>query len=643
MTAALHYPHVMTVLSDAAVPALPTPLPTAFRLGHFELRGAESGAARNADSVLYRAWDHALARPVAVTEYLPAALARRAADGSVGPQSAGDAAAFSEGLERFIDLARVLAKVEHPNLLRVLHLKIHHGTAYQVSPWYRGQRLQTLRALRAVPPDEVTLRALLDEVLGGLQALHRVGRVHGAIHPDNILVLDNDRALLLAQSSEVRAFNGSRLNARAAGSTVGTPWGDCQALAQVARFCITGLWPADPFTAPTEPLQATIARLFFDVPSVRYASDLLRAIDRAAAADPTRRPQSAAEFRAWLDRPPPDDARAPPAWATTAAAAATAQSPYPLAKDQSFAATPTEPTAPLDGAPADDEATAQAIRQFVNSIPALPRRRPNLDSSLLQGHGESAVASRLAANEALSIPPGAVDADGAERYLKPPVPKARRPAALLAGLMLALLAGTATWFAREPIQSSIEAQTTITSVTSETPASMAPATATSSTAEALDPSLTSGPPTSAGNPQAVPTQPEPAPETVPESVTAQNGPTPADQNMQAATPASTSASLTPPEAPGQDPAGETPTSQSADDTDRAVPSLAASSAEKPAAAARISEATPAAAPSAVISPRQQCGARSEFSLYRCMQQQCATARWQKHPQCVHLRQTDKVD
>ena len=447
VAAALHYPDLMIVLHDAAVPSQPTPLPTAFRLGPFELQGAEPGAARHADSVLYRAWDHALARPVAVTEYLPAALARRAADGSVAPQSAGDAAAFSEGLERFIDQSRVLAEVEHPNLLRVLHLMIHHGTAYQVSPWYRGQRLQTLRTRMAVPPDEVALRALLDEVLGALQTLHRAGRVHGAIHPDNILVLDNDRTLLLAPSSEAGAFDASRQNRlapqpphHAAASAVGTPWGDCQALAQVARFCITGLWPVDPVTA-AEPLQATIDRLFFDEPGVRYTPGLLSVLDRAAAADPERRPQSAAEFRAWLDRPPPDETRRPPAWATArvtaavaaapapASAAATAQSPYPFAKDPAFAATPSEPAAPLDGAPADDEATARAIRQLVNSIPALPRNRPHLDPPFLPD--ESAATGRPAANEAASVPPWA--ADGAERSGPSPVPKARRRAGLLAG------------------------------------------------------------------------------------------------------------------------------------------------------------------------------------------------------------------
>jgi hypothetical protein len=43
------------------------------------------------------------------------------------------------------------------------------------------------------------------------------------------------------------------------------------------------------------------------------------------------------------------------------------------------------------------------------------------------------------------------------------------------------------------------------------------------------------------------------------------------------------------------------------------------------------------------SPRAECGARTEFALYRCMQTECQQARWSKHAQCVRLRETDTVE
>lgn len=652
----LHYAEAMTVLFDTAAHAPPPPLPAAFRLGPFELQGAEPAATRNADSMLYRAWDHALARPVAVTEYLPAALARRAADGSVGPQSAGVAAAFAEGLERFIAQSRVLAEIEHPSLLRVLHLLIHQGTAYQVSPWYRGQRLQALRTRMAVPPDEVALRALLDEGLGALQALHRVGRAHGAVHPDNILLLDNDRALLLAPSPEAMRFDASLQNTRAprplhsAGSAVATPWGDCQALAQVARYCITGLWPVDPGTAPAEPLQATIDRLFFDIPGVHYAPDLLKVLDRAAAADADRRPQSAAEFRVWLDQPPPDVARAfasarPRVAAAAAARPAAAAPAIPPSKrpsppaDAALAAIPVPagPAASEAAPPADsgdDEATARAIRQLVDSIPALPSSRPNTDPPRFAGTPEAS--DGRAANEAASLPPWA--ADRADRSWIAPVPKARRrTAGGLAALTLALLVGAAIWVAREPIKRSVDAWTNDVPATSEALAGTAPAAATASGVEAAEPALTSGPPTSAGNPQvAAAAAQEPAPEALAAPATTDDGPTQTQQNTQAFAPASASAALPVPETPLQAPDSEAPLA-GASEAPRVAPGSPARSTEEPVAAARA-EPVPAA-----VSPRQQCGSRTEFALYRCMQQECASARWRNHPQCLRLRRTDQVD
>lgn len=41
-------------------------------------------------------------------------------------------------------------------------------------------------------------------------------------------------------------------------------------------------------------------------------------------------------------------------------------------------------------------------------------------------------------------------------------------------------------------------------------------------------------------------------------------------------------------------------------------------------------------------PRQACEPRTQFALYRCMQQLCDTPRWREHGQCVLLRATDEV-
>jgi hypothetical protein len=56
-----------------------------------------------------------------------------------------------------------------------------------------------------------------------------------------------------------------------------------------------------------------------------------------------------------------------------------------------------------------------------------------------------------------------------------------------------------------------------------------------------------------------------------------------------------------------------------------------------------SAAKPVAAERSSTSPREACGNRTQFSLYRCMQTQCAQAQWTQHPLCKRLRIRDEVD
>ncbi|HEY0858343.1 MAG TPA: hypothetical protein VGE16_14865, partial [Albitalea sp.] len=59
-------------------------------------------------------------------------------------------------------------------------------------------------------------------------------------------------------------------------------------------------------------------------------------------------------------------------------------------------------------------------------------------------------------------------------------------------------------------------------------------------------------------------------------------------------------------------------------------------------ARQVAAATPAA-PTRITSPREACGDRTQFALYRCMQMQCDKAQWTQHPLCKRLRIRDEVD
>src|SRR4051812_22676376 len=59
--------------------------------------------------IVYPALDRSLRRQVALKEFMPAELAARAADGTVGPRSPDRAAQFERMLDAFFSEARLLA------------------------------------------------------------------------------------------------------------------------------------------------------------------------------------------------------------------------------------------------------------------------------------------------------------------------------------------------------------------------------------------------------------------------------------------------------------------------------------------------------------------------------------------------------
>ncbi|MEY2875322.1 MAG: hypothetical protein RLZZ373_2693 [Pseudomonadota bacterium] len=196
------------------------------RLGEFEIRGLV-GIGRT--GIVYRAFDHDLEREVAIKEYLPAPLAVRAADGRVQVRTPADGPAFAAGLQHFLDDARLLARFDHPALVKVFRFWEGNGTGCMVMPFYAGQTLaQALRQLPA-PPAEAWLMGVLVPVLGALEALHDQRIVHNRITPDNIRLLRNGRPVLMEPGVAHESPEG--------------PWTDLYALGEVVQTCLTSVAP----------------------------------------------------------------------------------------------------------------------------------------------------------------------------------------------------------------------------------------------------------------------------------------------------------------------------------------------------------------------------------------------------------------
>lgn len=92
-------------------------------------------------------------------------------------------------LRRFQREARVVARLEHPNIVPVYDFAEHDGYPYLVMKYVEGQTLKERMGDGALPHDEVIRIAAA--VASGLDYAHNQGVLHRDIKPSNILLTDD--------------------------------------------------------------------------------------------------------------------------------------------------------------------------------------------------------------------------------------------------------------------------------------------------------------------------------------------------------------------------------------------------------------------------------------------------------------------
>jgi hypothetical protein len=259
--------------------------------------------------ITYLATDTNLNKLVAIKEYLPAALAMRAADASIMPSAGAYAADFRWGLERFVEEARALARFRHGNLVPVHRYFEANGTAYVVMEYERGERLDDFlkRQRNGLPQSQVM--QLLSGLLDGLEAVHRAGYLHRDVKPSNI-VLRADGTPVLLDFGAARQALGQRSHTVTAIVTPGYapleqyagdgkqgPWTDLYAVGALAHRLIVGAPPPEATSrARNDPYRPLVQRK-----PAGYDVALLNAVDWALQVDEHERPQSVREFRHALE------------------------------------------------------------------------------------------------------------------------------------------------------------------------------------------------------------------------------------------------------------------------------------------------------------------------------------------------------
>lgn len=300
---------------DPAEPtiALPTPLtpghtiPPGTRIHDYRI---DRVLGEGGFGIVYLATDIVLERQVAIKEYLPSSMATRAGQSlTVLVKSAIHEETFSIGLRSFVNEAKLLARFDHPALLKVHQFWEGNGTAYMAMPYYQGPTLKAALAKLGRLPTESEVRAWLMPLLDALEVIHNEHCYHRDIAPDNILLTDHGPLLL--DFGAARRVIGDLTHALTAmlkpgfapieqygempGITQG-PWTDIFALASVLYAAISG----GRTMASVERLLNDQMRPLATVAAGRCGNAFLAAIDVALSIHPKDRPQSIAEFRALL-------------------------------------------------------------------------------------------------------------------------------------------------------------------------------------------------------------------------------------------------------------------------------------------------------------------------------------------------------
>jgi serine/threonine protein kinase len=166
--------------------------------------------------ITYLAKD-SLDRTVVIKECFPNALCRRSSN-IVRARSRKHSGDFRGFVQSFIEEARSLARLVHPNIVGVHQVFEDNDTAYMAIDFINGKDLHDILEStdQAFTPEETVV--LLKKMLSAVEFIHQAGILHRDISPDNILVDQSGNPVLIdfgAASEQVvratRVLTGRRV------------------------------------------------------------------------------------------------------------------------------------------------------------------------------------------------------------------------------------------------------------------------------------------------------------------------------------------------------------------------------------------------------------------------------------------------
>ena len=252
-------------------------LPEKTVLGSCEIRTL---LGQGGGGISYLAYDRALEREVVIKEHFPMGLCMRA-EGSAEVEPL-DEILYPRSLSTFCREARILAGLNHPNVVKVHDIFEGSGTAYLVMEYVEGSTLKEWMPSHA--GDVSAVQRVLEQLLHTLHYLHGNSVLHRDIKPGNIIIREDGIPIIIDFGSAHLGTANHTLTPVGSpgyaapeqfspGGRVGA-WSDLYALAQ----CFIHLLPEEQ--------------------KKRYPRRFLKSLQKAAAPEAAHRYRTATE---WLE------------------------------------------------------------------------------------------------------------------------------------------------------------------------------------------------------------------------------------------------------------------------------------------------------------------------------------------------------
>ncbi len=258
---------------------------------------------------VYRAWDMRLNVPVALKEMVP--------------QPGLDSQTLAQLRQQFQQEANILARLNHPHLVRVTDFFEEENNAYLVMDFVEGESLADRIARQGALPETEVL-SWAGQLLDALGYCHARGVIHRDIKPQNVVIRPDGRAVLV-DFGLVKLWDPSDPRTRTVMRGMGTPEyappeqyevdtghtdsrSDVYGLGATLYHALVGQAP------PTATLRMAAPERFVPLrklnPDVSPATEA--AVLRALEIPRSQRWQSAEEMAAGLGIGPPPESGRPP-------------------------------------------------------------------------------------------------------------------------------------------------------------------------------------------------------------------------------------------------------------------------------------------------------------------------------------------